>query len=57
MKTAHLIFGNQLFEAHPALAADPDQPIIMIEAHDVSARLPYHKHKLVLMIAAMRNYR
>lgn len=57
MKKAHLVLGNQLLHDHPAVHAKKGQPVIMIEAHNICAKLPYHKHKLILIIAAMRNYR
>lgn len=55
--TAHLVLGNQLLRDHPATQAKPGELVIMIEARDLCAKLNYHKHKLVLILAAMRNYR
>ncbi|MBC7564628.1 cryptochrome/photolyase family protein, partial [Candidatus Saccharibacteria bacterium] len=58
MKTAYVILGNQLLRNHPAIVdSKDDDVIIMIEAHDICSKLNYHKHKLVLVIASMRNYR
>ncbi|MFW5703890.1 MAG: cryptochrome/photolyase family protein [Patescibacteria group bacterium] len=60
MHTATLIYGNQLFARHPALthqSAHSANPVIMIEAHDLCTAYRYHKHKLVLVLAAMREYR
>lgn len=58
MKTAYVILGNQLLRNHPAITeSNDDDSIIMIEAHDICSRLRYHKHKLVLILASMRNYR
>lgn len=57
MKTAYLVLGNQLMRNHPALEANAEDLVVMIEAHDLCAKMPYHKHKLVLILAAMRNYR
>ena len=55
--TAHLILSNQLLRNHPAFStASTGDLFIMIEADDDSSRLPYHKHKLILMFAAMRSY-
>jgi len=51
-----LVLGNQLLRNHPALQ-DSNAGIIMIEAHDLCARFRYHKHKLVLLLTAMRTYR
>ncbi len=53
---AVLILGNQLLEHHPALADDSVDVIIMIEAQDLCLKLPYHSHKLVLLLSAMRHY-
>jgi len=57
MKKSYLIMGNQLMHDHPAVYANKGESVILIEAHNICAKLPYHKHKLVLIIAAMRNYR
>ncbi len=58
MKTAYIVLGNQLVRNHPAITESQDGDIIiMIEAHDICSSLNYHKHKLVLVLAAMRNYR
>lgn len=58
MNTAYVILGNQLLRNHPAIIDSKDDDlIIMIEAHDICSKLNYHKHKLVLIIASMRNYR
>ena len=57
MKTAYLVLGNQLLRNHPAAAAKPGELVIMIEANDLCHSRNYHKHKLILIIAAMRNYR
>lgn len=56
MSTHYIILGNQLLRNHPALQ-DSNASIIMIEAHDLCARFRYHKHKLVLLLTAMRTYR
>ena len=58
MKTAYIILGNQLLRDHPAIIESKEEDIIiMIEAYDICSKLNYHKHKLVLVLAAMRNYR
>jgi deoxyribodipyrimidine photolyase-related protein len=56
-KTAIVVLGNQLLKDHPALKQYPDSTIIMIEADSLFSKLPYHKHKLVLILAGMRNYK
>ena len=56
-KTAIVVLGNQLLKDHPALKLYPDSTIIMIEADSLFSKLPYHKHKLVLILAGMRNYK
>ena len=53
---AVLILDNQLLEHHPALTDDSVDIIIMLEAQDVYRALPYHSHKLVLLISAMRHF-
>ncbi len=52
-----VILGNQLLKDHPALKLYPNSAIIMIEADDLFSKLPYHKHKLILVLAGMRNYK
>ena len=56
MKAA-LILDNQLLEEHPAMTDKDIDVIIMIEAQDVYRTLPYHSHKLVLLLSAMRHFR
>lgn len=56
MSAHYIILGNQLLRNHPALK-DSNASIIMIEAHDLCTRFRYHKHKLVLLLTAMRTYR
>lgn len=56
-KTAIVVLGNQLLKDHPALKQYPDSKIIMIEADSLFSKLPYHKHKLMLILAGMRNYK
>ena len=52
-----VIFGNQLVADHPALEAYPEAEIVMIEADDLCRKRRYHKHKLILVLASMREYR
>lgn len=55
MKVA-LILGNQLVADHP-LFEDKIDTVIMIEAQDLCKSKNYHSHKLVLILAGMRQYR
>jgi deoxyribodipyrimidine photolyase-related protein len=55
------ILGDQLLLDHPALAAGAttsatDVRILLVESASRMARLPYHRKKLVLLLAAMRHY-
>lgn len=54
MKAA-LILGTQLFAQHPAFE-DPDiDAFFFVESAARFERLPYHQHKIVLILAAMRH--
>ena len=58
MKTAYIVLGDQLARNHPAISESQNNNIIiMIEAYDLCSEMNYHKHKLILVLAAMRNYR
>lgn len=52
------ILGDQLSPAISALEglAPGACTVLMIESHDHARRLPYHKHKLVLLWSAMRHF-
>ncbi len=56
------ILGDQLLENHPALALAEEQSerenirVVLIESNWRSEKLPYHKHKLILLFSAMRHY-
>ena len=52
---ALLLLGNQLFPHHhlPPLAS---LPVFMAEDHGLCTHYCYHKHKLILFLAAMRSY-
>ena len=55
------ILGDQLLLEHPALAAAAatdatDVRVVLVESASRMARLPYHRKKLVLLLAAMRHY-
>jgi deoxyribodipyrimidine photolyase-related protein len=54
MKTAILIFPNQLFADHPALT--PGAQVILIEEHLFFRQYNFHKQKLVLHRASMKFY-
>ncbi len=46
------LFGDQL---GPAFLDAPDQPVLMIEAHAVLRRRPFHRQKAHLVLSAMRH--
>lgn len=52
---AALILGTQLLERHPALDDDEIDELFMVESAALFERLPYHQHKIVLVLAAMRH--
>jgi len=56
-KTVIVVFGSQLLKNHPALEKYPQASVLMIEADNLFMKLPYHKHKMILILASMRNYR
>jgi deoxyribodipyrimidine photolyase-related protein len=61
MRATIWILGDQLLPTHPALAAATavgaaDVRVVMVESASRMARLPYHRKKLVLLLAAMRHY-
>ncbi len=51
---AALILANQLSANNPAI--DKADIVLMIEADDLCRKLPYHQHKLVLLLSGMRHY-
>ena len=54
MKAA-LILATQLLEGHPALE-DPDiDAFLVVESAARFERLPYHQHKIVLLLAGLRS--
>ena len=55
MKAA-LILATQLLRDHPAINDPSVDVFVMIEAEDACRKLPYHQHKLVLLLAGMRAY-
>jgi deoxyribodipyrimidine photolyase-related protein len=52
--TSAWILGDQLLDDHPALAT-ADQ-IVIVESRERLAQRPYHRRKLALLLAAMRQY-
>lgn len=55
MKLA-LVLGNQLHRNHPAIDDDSVDAFLMIEAQNICNKLPYHKHKLILILSGMRHF-
>lgn len=60
MRLSVWILGDQLLPAHPALLAAQAESdavtVVMVESRARFNRLPYHRHKQVLLISAMRHY-
>jgi deoxyribodipyrimidine photolyase-related protein len=54
MKAA-LILGTQLLEEHPAYGDDEIDEYFFVESDALFRRLPYHQHKIVLILASMRH--
>jgi len=54
MKAA-LILATQQFAEHPAYADDEVEEFFFIESAPRFAKLPYHRHKIVLLISALRH--
>ncbi|MET4100547.1 deoxyribodipyrimidine photolyase-like uncharacterized protein [Agrococcus sp. UYP10] len=54
MKAA-LILGTQLLDRHPALDDDEIDELFLVESAALFDRLPYHQHKIVLVLSAMRH--
>ncbi|ROR66622.1 cryptochrome/photolyase family protein [Agrococcus jenensis] len=54
MKAA-LILGTQLLERHPAFDDDEIDELFLVESAALFDRLPYHQHKIVLVLSAMRH--
>jgi deoxyribodipyrimidine photolyase-related protein len=52
---AALILATQQFAEHPAFAADDVEEFFFIESAPRFAKLPYHRHKIVLLVSAMRH--
>lgn len=54
MKAA-LILGTQLLKRHPALDDAGIDELFLVESAALFDRLPYHQHKIVLVLSAMRH--
>ena len=54
MKTVHLIFPHQLFEASPLL--EVKAPIYLIEEYLFFKQYPFHKQKIAFHRASMKKY-
>jgi len=50
------LFGNMLFPSHPSLPLEQSL-VFMAESDQLCDRFRYHKHKLILVLAAMRHHR
>ncbi|MCH8520104.1 MAG: cryptochrome/photolyase family protein [Nanoarchaeota archaeon] len=55
--TLHIILGNCLFENIKPLNIKDNDIILMIEDESLCTHYIYHKHKIILFLSAMRNYR
>ncbi|WP_413320664.1 cryptochrome/photolyase family protein [Agrococcus sp. 1P02AA] len=55
MKAA-LILGTQLLERHPAFDDGAIDELLLVESAALFDRLPYHQHKIVLVLSAMRHF-
>ena len=56
-KRLALIFGNCLFPDHRTLGIDNNTLFFMAEDYGLCNQYKYHKHKLVLLLCAMRSHR
>lgn len=57
MKRLALILGDQLFDdGHEGLSPNADTLFFMAEDYGLCTHYQYHKHKLVLFLAAMRSH-
>lgn len=52
-----VIPGNCLFPDHGNLSPDKNSLFFMAEDHGMCTRFKYHKHKLILLLSAMRSHR
>lgn len=52
-----LIFGNCLYDSHKILDPDAQTIFFMAEDYRLCSQYKYHKHKLLLILSAMRSHR
>ena len=52
---AALVLATQQFAEHPAFDDDDVEEFFFIESAPRFAKLPYHRHKIVLLVSAMRH--
>ena len=55
--TLHIILGNCLLDDITPLSIKDDDVILMIEDESLCTHFKYHKHKIILFLPAMRNYK
>ncbi|MEM7575402.1 MAG: cryptochrome/photolyase family protein [Bacteroidota bacterium] len=51
-----LLLGDQLFPDHSSLRLDAETLVFMAEDYGLCTHFRYHKHKLILFLAAMREH-
>ncbi len=56
-KRLALILGDSLYSDHSSLKLDKDTVFFMAEDYGLCSKYKYHKHKLVLILSAMRSHR
>lgn len=56
-KRLAIIFGNCLYSDHEILKPDIETIFFMAEDFGLCSNYKYHKHKLILILSAMRSYR
>ena len=58
MTSLHVVFGDQLFDANPAIAdVTPNSgTVLMMEVMAECTAVPHHKQKIVLFLSAMRHF-
>ncbi|MFP4402639.1 MAG: cryptochrome/photolyase family protein [Candidatus Nanoarchaeia archaeon] len=55
--TLHIILGNCLFDQITPLKIQDYDVILMVEDESLCTHFIYHKHKIILFLSAMRNYK
>ncbi|MFP4402461.1 MAG: cryptochrome/photolyase family protein [Candidatus Nanoarchaeia archaeon] len=56
-KTLHIILGNCLFNNIELFQIQDDNIILMIEDESLCTHFKYHKHKIILLLSTMREYK